>query len=101
MGNTQLLASFWDPTELDLFQFWRWLLAVICTIYALLITGHWLAGWLLYLSKPDRMRAVLRNYIVVQILRLRALRFWWELVQIAFWLAAFVVVVRMHHWIAA
>ena len=82
--------------EYDLFQFYRWQLAVILTIYAAVITGQWLFGWLKWFSS-SRETAVLGRYATVLLLRIRLRRFAWELVQIVALLVAFGVVVYWNH----
>ena len=80
----------------DPFEVWRFLLGTLCTVYAAVVTGRSLWRWFVYLSAPDRATSFMRQYIVVQLLRLRAQRFAWELGRITFWLAALAVVLDLH-----
>ncbi len=86
--------------EWDLFEQWRILLTVVCTVYAVVVTGRSLWSWAVYLSGRDRRTSLLRSYIVVQLLRLRLRRFAGELLQIGFWLAMLLLVLYGHrHWV--
>lgn len=69
----------------DLFDFWRWFLAIACTVYTIIFTARWGWGWLVYLSSGDRSITLLRHYIIVQALRLRLRRFQEEGLAIAGW----------------
>jgi len=84
----------------DLFEQWRLLLTVVCTVYAVVVTARSLRSWLLYLSGRDRRTSLLRSYVVVQLLRLRLRRFAGELLQIGFWLAMLLLLLYGHrHWV--
>ena len=67
--------------DLQIFATFRWLLAIICTIYTLIVTGQTLRGWLLYFAS-DRQAKILGRYTVALLLRVRLRRFAWELAQI-------------------
>lgn len=64
----------------DLFQFFRYVLGVIVTIYFLIITLQSLWGWYVWLSAGDRYVSMLRRYLVVQGLRLRFKAFWGDVI---------------------
>ena len=83
----------------DLFEIWRWGLAVACTIYAIVVTLRWLAGWLTYLGEPIRERMLVRRYILLHLLRLRGNRFQSELLRIVAYGGAIVVVYWLHDYI--
>jgi hypothetical protein len=57
--------------EIDFFTLWRWLLAVVVTVYSLIIITQTLWSYGVWLSSGDRYTAILRRYLVVQSLRLR------------------------------
>ena len=80
----------------DLFEVWRFLLGTLCTIYAIVMTARSLWGWIAYLSAPGRTMTLMRNYVVVSLLRLRVRRHAWELTQTAFWLAVLAVLLDLH-----
>jgi len=83
----------------DLFEIWRWVLAVSCFGYALIVTLRWLWGWLVYLDEPGRDRTLMRRYIVLHMLRLRGSRFRSELLRIFAYGFAIIVVYWMHDFI--
>jgi hypothetical protein len=60
--------------DIDLFNFYRWALATVVTIYATLVTIQWAAGWYKYLSQPHRGVSMLSRYLQVAGLRLSLLR---------------------------
>lgn len=80
----------------DLFELWRLLLGTICTIYATVITVRSLWGWVVYLSVPGRSTTVMRNYVIVQLLRLRPGRFADELLYIAGLSILLLLLLRFH-----
>lgn len=80
----------------DLFEFWRLVLGILCTVYATVVTIRSLWGWCVYFSAPDRSTALMRRYVVVQLLRLQPGRFTWELLQIGFWLVMLALLLRWH-----
>ncbi len=80
----------------DPFEIWRWVLAIACTMYAIVITVRWLWSWLVYLDEPARERAILRRYIMLHVLRLRSGRFRGELLRIVAYSAAIVIVWWLH-----
>lgn len=82
------------PRGFDLFDFWRWFLAVACMIYAVVLTVRWAWSWLVYLAGRDRSIVLLRHYLIVQALRLRVRRFAGELLQIAAWTTVLILLLR-------
>lgn len=80
----------------DLFDFWRWFLAIACTIYTFIVTARWAWEWLKYLAADDRQTLLIRHYLVVQLLRVRLRRFWGELLQIGALCAALALLVMVH-----
>jgi hypothetical protein len=86
-----LLGDFWGR---DVFEEWRLILGTVCTIYAVVVTTRSIYGWIAYFTQPDRTTNLMRQYVIVQLLRLRIRPFAWELVQIAFWSLASIVLLR-------
>jgi hypothetical protein len=80
----------------DLFEVWRFILGVVCTVYATVVTVRSLWEWCVYFSGADRSTALMRRYVIVQLLRLSPGRFTWELAQIGFWLSVLIVLLRLH-----
>ncbi len=81
----------------DLFEFYRYLLAVLVASYATarLITFIWRLGRVD--AADPRSHVLLRRYLVVQLLRLRVGRFAWDLTVIAALLMVLVSLV-LRHW---
>lgn len=82
--------------SLDLFQVWRIVLSTLCGVYATVVTARSLWGWVEYLSGSDRRASLMRNYVLVQLLRLRPGRFAGEFTQISVWFAVFVCLLYLH-----
>src|SRR5262245_156273 len=90
------LPSWLNPTGLDLFEFWRFILTVACFIYAAVLTVQSIWNWLVYLSGPQRATTLLRRYVIIQLLRLRLRPFAGELLQIGVWSVVLAQLVRLH-----
>lgn len=69
--------------ELDLFFFWRRVLVIACTIYAVVRLAQSLYGWYVTLWARDRYTSIARQYLLVQLIRVSPRRFAWDLVDIA------------------
>ena len=90
------LPTWLDPAKLDFFEFWRFILTVACFIYAIVVTIQSLWGWALYLSGPERTTTLMRQYVIVHLLRLRLRPFAAELIQITAWTAILIWIIRIH-----
>jgi hypothetical protein len=66
--------------HLDFFIFFRYVLTVIASIYATVVTLQSLYGWYLHLSGPNKYIALVRRYVIVHGLRLRVKSFWGDVV---------------------
>lgn len=82
--------------DVDLFEFWRLALGIICTIYAIVVTVHSLWQWVIYLSGSGKTTAIMRTYVIVSLMRLSPRRFSSELIQMAFWLTMLVLFLWLH-----
>ena len=80
----------------DLFDFFRWWLAWIVTVYATVITVQSLWGWYVWLAGSDKYISLVRRYIIVQGLRLRFRAFWGDVIICGLLCAAFLMMWRMH-----
>jgi hypothetical protein len=78
----------------DLFYFWRWILVVVCTIYAAARLGQTAWHWYVYLWAESRSSVMMRRYVFVHALRVRMRRLTFELVQIV----ALVVLFALATW---
>jgi hypothetical protein len=81
--------------DLELFELYRWALAIVCTVYAAIRIGQTLAGWLRYFGS-GRHTMVLGRYAGILLLRLQIRRFAWDLGQIGALLAVLGGVLYLH-----
>ena len=65
---------------LDLFDFFRYALSWIVTIYATIITLQSLWGWYVWLAGSDKYISLVRRYVIVHGLRLRFRAFWGDVI---------------------
>ena len=82
--------------HLDFFDFFRWALGTIVTIYATIITLQSLWGWYMWLSGSDKYVSMLRRYLIVHGLRLRFKTFWGDVLVCGLLCVAFLVLWRGH-----
>ena len=73
--------SIFDYLPEDPFDFFRWWLGWIVTIYATVITLQSLWGWYVWLAGSDKYMTLLRRYVLVQGLRLRFRSFWGDVIK--------------------
>ena len=81
---------------MDLFDFYRWLLCIVATVYTTVITVQSLWGWYVWLAGSDKYMSLLRRYVLLHGLRLRFRAFWGD-VLISFLLCvAFLLLWQLH-----
>ncbi len=83
-------------TDIDLFNFFRWTLGTVVTIYATIITVQSLWEWYVWLAGEDRYISLVRRYVIVHGLRLRFTSFWWDVVVCILLCLMFVLLWRAH-----
>ena len=81
--------------EPDLFEMYRWLLVIICSVYTLVCISQSLYGWIAYFGQSRRTQ-VLGRYAFVLLIRTRLKRFRRDLWQIGLLLAILGIVVYAH-----
>ncbi len=86
--------------DVDFFNFWRYLLATVVTIYATVVTLQSLWGWYVYLSSADKFTTIARRYLVLHGLRLRIKTFGPDLLICLLLCVAFGLIWRLHGLIA-
>jgi hypothetical protein len=96
-----ILAAQNPPRLVDLlpedpFDFFRWWLGTIATIYATVITLQSLWGWYAWLAGSDRYMSLLRRYLIVHGLRLRFTAFWGDVIICCLLTVAFLMLWRAH-----
>lgn len=62
--------------EIDLFNFFRWGLSIVVTVYCTVIMAQQSYQWYVWLATNDRYIAMMRRYLIVHGLRLRFRTFW-------------------------
>jgi hypothetical protein len=82
--------------DVDFFNFWRWLLFVVGSIYFLIVTAQSLYGWYVWLAGGDKYISIVRQYMIVQSLRLRFKTFWGDVLICLLLCAVFLIVWRAH-----
>jgi hypothetical protein len=82
--------------HVDFFNFFRWALATIVTIYATIITLQSLWEWYVWLKGEDRYIGLLRRYLIVQGLRLRFGSFWGDVIICVLLTISFFMLWRAH-----
>jgi hypothetical protein len=82
--------------DLDFFDFFRWALAIVATIYATVITLQSLWGWYVWLAGSDKYMTMLRRYVIVHGLRLRFRAFWGDVIICLLLCVAFLILWHAH-----
>jgi hypothetical protein len=82
--------------DIDLFNFFRWSLGTVVTIYATLVTMQWAVGWYKYLSQPGIGMTILSRYIVIHGLRLRLVDFLGDFLICILLCVAFALLLQAH-----
>jgi hypothetical protein len=62
--------------RIDFFNFFRYVLGTIVTVYATVVTLQSLWGWYNFLAGKEKYVGLIRRYVIVQGLRLRFKTFW-------------------------
>ncbi len=55
--------------DIDFFNFFRYLLGTVVTVYATIITAQSLWNWYVWFQGPDKFITLARRYVIVQGLR--------------------------------
>lgn len=82
--------------NIDYFQLFRWSLGTVVTIYATVVTLQSLWGWYVWLAGQDKYIGLLRRYVIVQGLRLRARQFWMDVLVCLLLCVAFLLMWWLH-----
>lgn len=86
--------------HIDFFDFFRWVLGTVVTIYAAVITIQFMYGWWVYLSGEGRYLSLMRRYIMLQSLRLRIRTFGGDVLICILLTAVWVLLLRAHQVVA-
>lgn len=82
--------------DVDFFNFFRWVLATIATVYATVVTLQSLWGWYVWLAGSDRYMTVLRRYLIVHGLRMRFRAFWGDVIICGLLCVMFLIIWHAH-----
>ncbi len=82
--------------DIDFFNFFRWTLGTVVTIYASIITFQSLYGWYIWLAGADKHISILRRYLIVHGLRLRFATFWGDVLITILLCVVFMLLFRAH-----
>lgn len=82
--------------SIDFFNFFRYFLGTVATIYATIITLQSLWGWYVWLAGGDKYISMLRRYLVVHGLRLRFKAFWGDVIICGLLCVVFVLLWHAH-----
>ena len=66
--------------DIDFFNFFRYALGWVVTIYATVVMLQSLWGWYLWLAGEDKYISLVRRYMIVHGLRLRFKTFWGDVI---------------------
>jgi hypothetical protein len=82
--------------NIDFFNFFRYFLGTVVTIYATVITLQSLWGWYVWLAGSDKYIGMVRRYVIVQGLRLRFKTFWGDVIICLLLCVVFLILWRAH-----
>ena len=80
--------------DVDLFNFFSWLLTRIVWIYFIVITAQSLWNWYVWLAGGEKHVSMLRRYLLVHGLRLRFTSFWGDVLVCGLLCVAFLAIWR-------
>ena len=83
--------------NIDFFNFFRYFLAIVVTIYATVVTLQSLWGWYVWLAGSDKYVSLIRRYVIVHGLRLRFRAFWGDVIISLLLCVAFLILWHAHH----
>jgi hypothetical protein len=82
--------------DVDFFNFWRYLIGWVVTIYATVVTLQSLWGWYAWLAGEDKYISIVRQYVIVHGLRLRFRNFWGDVIICLLLCVAFLIIWKLH-----
>ena len=82
--------------DIDFFNFFRYALGWVVTIYATVVMLQSLWGWYLWLAGEDKYISLVRRYMIVHGLRLRFKTFWGDVIICILLTAIFFILWHAH-----
>ncbi len=86
--------------HVDFFNFFRWVLGTVVSIYATVVTLQSLYGWWVYFAGEGKYISLARRYVMVQGLRLRIRTFGLDLLICLLLLVVWILLLRAHQVVA-
>ncbi len=83
--------------DIDFFNFFRYLLGTIVTVYATVVTLQSARSWYDMLAGGDRYLSLARRYLVVHGLRLRVRAFWGDVIICLLLCVVFLIIWHAHY----
>ena len=82
--------------HVDFFNFFRWVLGTVVTIYATVTTIQSIYGWWVVLSSQGKYMSLVRSYVMLQGLRLRVKSFGGDVLVCVLLCVVWVLLFRAH-----
>jgi hypothetical protein len=86
--------------HLDFFDFFRWVLGTVVTIYATVVTIQSVYGWWVYLRGEGKYISLVRRYIMLQGLRMRVRTFGGDVLICVMLVVVWILLLRAHQLVA-
>ena len=83
--------------RIDFFNFFRYVLSLIVTVYATVVTLQSLWNWYIILAGREKYIGIIRRYLIVHGLRLRFRTFWGDVLICLLLCVAFLIMWHTHH----
>lgn len=83
--------------RIDFFNFFRYALATVVTIYATVVTLQSLWSWYVFLAGSDKYISIVRRYVILHGLRLRFRAFWGDVIICLLLCVTFLILWHAHH----
>ena len=82
--------------NIDFFQFFRYTLGTVVTIYATILSLQSMYTWIIWLSGKDKYISMIRRYVIVHGLRLRFSSFWGDVLVCLLLCVVFIIIGVAH-----
>ncbi|HWE03351.1 MAG TPA: hypothetical protein VG326_13160 [Tepidisphaeraceae bacterium] len=82
--------------QIDFFNFFRYVLAIIVGVYATVVTLQSLWGWYVWLMGKEKYVGLVRRYVIVHGLRLRFKTFWGDVLICMLLCITFLIMCHAH-----
>ena len=82
--------------DIDVFNFFRWGLSIVVSVYCVIVTAQSCYGWYIWLMTEDRYMSIVRQYVVLHGLRLRFRTFWGDVLVCVLLCVVFLLLFHAH-----